>query len=98
MHLFHGITAGQAKRLGKKVQLRKSWEFIKNNEMLLVVEAKFRYNLDLAKKLVDTGESLLIEGNTWGDKYWGMVDGVGHNWLGQILMYVRGEMKRYVAN
>lgn len=31
----------------------------------------------------------LEEGNTWGDRTWGTVDGVGQNLLGHVLMTVR---------
>lgn len=36
---------------------------------------------------------MLIEGNDWGDTFWGMVDGEGENNLGKILMRVREEIK-----
>lgn len=38
------------------------------------------------------GDAELIEGNTWGDRIWGVCDGVGENRLGKILMRVRAEM------
>ncbi|NWN81082.1 NADAR family protein, partial [Bacillus sp. (in: firmicutes)] len=47
----------------------------------------------LKNKLLQTGESILIEGNTWGDKIWGVCNGVGENKLGKILMKVRNELK-----
>ena len=31
----------------------------------------------------------LEEGNNWGDKYWGTVEGEGKNMLGKLLMKVR---------
>ena len=31
----------------------------------------------------------LVEGNTWGDKVWGVCDGVGENNLGKTLMRIR---------
>lgn len=44
--------------------------------------------------LLNTGEAELIEGNTWGDKFWGAVwdkelGWVGQNWLGKLLMEER---------
>lgn len=36
-----------------------------------------------------TGEQQIIEGNTWGDTYWGTCNDVGHNHLGKILMKIR---------
>lgn len=40
-------------------------------------------------KLIATGDSQLIEGNTWGDTYWGVCRGKGQNKLGKLLMKVR---------
>lgn len=36
-----------------------------------------------------TGESILIEKNTWGDTYFGVCNGVGENNLGKDLMSIR---------
>ena len=35
----------------------------------------------------------LIEGNWWGDTYWGVCNGVGENHLGKLLMKIREELK-----
>ena len=43
----------------------------------------------LKEKLLETEDEYLEEGNTWGDKVWGTVNGVGANNLGRILMEVR---------
>lgn len=86
-------TPGQAKRWGKKVPLRPDWQEVKYSIMYDIVLAKFRQHPSLAKKLIETGDAELIEGNTWGDKIWGVCDGVGTNWLGKILMEVRGKLK-----
>ncbi len=85
---------GLAKRLGKLVPMRDDWENIKYNVMLEIVRAKFAQHPDLAQKLLATGSATLIEGNNWGDKIWGAVDGVGKNWLGKILMQVRDELRQ----
>lgn len=34
----------------------------------------------------------LIEGNTWGDTFWGVCRGKGENNLGKILMRLRSEL------
>ena len=36
----------------------------------------------------------LVEGNTWGDRYWGRVGGEGRNRLGITLMRIRGDIRR----
>lgn len=91
---FIDITPLQAKRLGKKVELRKDWEEVKVNIMKEVVRCKFFQNLNLAEKLLQTGDAELIEGNKWRDYFWGMCNGKGKNNLGKILMEVREEVKK----
>lgn len=58
-----------------------------------IVRAKFEQNPDLRQKLLSTGSEELIEGNTWGDTFWGVCKGSGQNWLGRILMFVRDEVR-----
>jgi len=41
---------------------------------------------------LDTGKSELIEGNTWGDTFWGVSGVIGQNNLGKILMKIREEL------
>ena len=60
-----------------------------------IVRAKFVQNPELAQKLIATGNAYLEEGNTWGDKVWGTVNGSGANNLGIILMKVRNELAEY---
>jgi predicted NAD-dependent protein-ADP-ribosyltransferase YbiA (DUF1768 family) len=54
---------------------------------------KFFSDPELNEMLQATGDAELIEGNTWGDKYWGVCRGEGQNKLGKILMRVREEMR-----
>ena len=61
--------------------------------MLEIVRSKFKQNKDLAKKLIETGDAYLEEGNWWGDKIWGVCNGEGENRFGKILMQVREELK-----
>jgi ribA/ribD-fused uncharacterized protein len=71
------------------------WHQRKFEIMLGFVRDKFYRNDDIAEQLVSTGDELLVEGNTWGDRYWG-VDPIGSsngkNRLGQVLMQVRTEL------
>ena len=78
-----------AKRYGRQIKLREDWEKVKVDIMRNIVMHKFIQNPDLKKKLIDTDNIQLIEGNKWGDKFWGTVDGVGKNYLGIILMDTR---------
>ena len=90
---FTDLNPSEAKKLGRRVQLRTDWEQVKIQIMYEIVLAKFKQNPDLAALLLNTGEAHLEEGNTWGDKIWGTVNGVGANNLGKILMRVRSEIK-----
>jgi len=57
--------------------------------MYEVVSAKFLQNPPLMFKLIHTDDQELIEGNSWGDTYWGVCRGSGQNKLGKILMAIR---------
>ena len=57
-----------------------------------LLRQKFAPGTELAKKLINTGDQELVEGNWWGDKFWGVSNGVGHNYLGKILMKIRKEL------
>jgi len=84
-------TAKDAKRYGRKINLRSDWEDVKVDIMYDILKAKFS-NPVLAQKLLDTGDEELIEGNTWGDTFWGVCKGEGENNLGRLLMKVRSEI------
>lgn len=85
-------TPGQAKRLGQKVTLRKDWDLIKIKIMYDINYAKFSQNKRLTCLLIDTKDCELIEGNDWGDTFWGVCNGKGRNELGKILMRIRKEI------
>lgn len=87
-----GMTPGQAKRFGRTLSLRPDWEQIKLTIMRELVSQKFT-DPKLAKMLKATGDQQLVEGNTWGDTFWGVCKGKGQNNLGKILMAVRAGLK-----
>lgn len=89
---FKKLTAAQAKKFGRKVSLRPDWESAKLGIMKEIVDKKFE-DPELADKLLNTGDSFLVEGNSWGDIYWGVCNGVGKNHLGKILMETRNKIK-----
>jgi predicted NAD-dependent protein-ADP-ribosyltransferase YbiA (DUF1768 family) len=57
-----------------------------------LVYLKFANHPELLKQLLATGDEELVEGNGWGDRFWGKVDDIGENNLGKILMGVRREL------
>lgn len=90
---FSNLNPSLAKRKGRHVLLRHDWEKVKDDIMFEICLAKFVQNEDLRQKLLDTGNEYLEEGNTWGDTYWGTVNGKGKNKLGKTLMKVRECLK-----
>ena len=91
--LFSDLYPREAKKLGRRVKLRKDWNDVKDNYMYEICKAKFQQHEDLARKLLGTGDEELVEGNTWNDTYWGVCDGKGKNQLGKTLMRIRDELK-----
>lgn len=85
-------TPGIAKRLGSKVIIAENWETIKVDVMLMLLQIKFQ-EPELRKALRMTDGYELIEGNNWGDTFWGICGGEGQNNLGKLLMKVREEIK-----
>lgn len=91
-------TPGEAKRLGRKCELKPNWEQIKDRVMLIGLFEKFTQNPQLKKRLLETGNAKLIEGNTWHDTYWGVCYGVGANKLGELLMALREDFLNEFIN
>ena len=91
-------TPAQAKKLGKSITIRKDWKEVNLGIMEELLYQKFT-NPYLKKKLLETGSRLLIEGNNWGDEFWGCVWNEkmkrwnGKNNLGKLLMKVRERLK-----
>lgn len=82
-------SPAQAKRLGHTLHLRADWDAVRVQIMWTVCMDKFSRNVDMRHALLFTRHARLVEGNTWGDRFWGGVDGQGLNMLGQVLMSVR---------
>lgn len=97
---FIQLNAGPAKRLGRTVQVRPSWNEMRVDVMRDVVHTKFSSNPDLAEKLIATDDAELIEGNCGHDNFFGdcicpaCAKIPGENWLGKILMDEREALKK----
>lgn len=87
---FEGISGYEAKKLGRRVNLRPDWEDVKDEVMLNCLRIKFssRY---MQKRLISVDEPI-VEDNDWGDTYWGRCKGIGENKLGQLLEQVKREV------
>lgn len=89
-------TPKDAKIAGGLIRCRSDWDEVKYEIMYQIVKAKFAQNGDIADMLVGTGSAYLEETNTWYDTIWGVCNGIGTNWLGEILMRVREEIKHSI--
>jgi ribA/ribD-fused uncharacterized protein len=87
-------TPAEARRLGKTLKgIREDWEQVKVEIMEYLLRQKFGQVLQLKQKLINTGDAELIEGNTWGDTFWGVSKSKGQNQLGKLLMKLRDEYR-----
>ena len=87
-------TPGKAKRMGRVIVIRPDWDDIRVQVMDDIVFAKFDQNPSLKQRLLDTEDAELVEGNHWGDDFWGVPHGRhGENHLGKILMSVRSRLR-----
>ena len=77
LKIAQATKPAKAKKMGRKVNLRKDWEDVKIQVM----------------ENVATGDEELVEGNPWGDRYWGVCNGSGKNKLGKLLMKIRKELQ-----
>jgi ribA/ribD-fused uncharacterized protein len=89
----HLPTANQAKKAGRRVTIRPDWEAVKVEIMRGLLREKFAQEPDRTV-LLGTGRRELVEGNWWGDRFWGQSPlGNGENWLGRLLMEIREELR-----
>lgn len=91
LHIASAHSAFEAKRRGNAVEIRKDWDNVKVEIMRGILKEKFKHP-EMKQKLIDTGTAELIEGNWWGDTFWGTCNGKGQNWLGKLLMEIRKEL------
>lgn len=61
--------------------------------MKVALWAKFKQP-EMAKRLLDTKDTALVEHNTWRDDFFGVHNGMGQNHLGRLLM----ELRMYLRN
>ena len=90
-NIRQAATPGQAKRLGSQAPMRPEWHNVKLEVMENLVRRKFQHP-ELKALLLATKNEELVEGNYWGDTFWGVCRGKGENHLGKILMKIRSEL------
>ncbi len=90
--VMYSRSPGSAKHVAKSFPKRWDWDEVKLGVMAELLRLKFMIP-DLREKLLATGDEDLIEGNTWGDTYWGVCRGIGQNHLGILLMELRSSLR-----
>jgi ribA/ribD-fused uncharacterized protein len=95
MCIISAKSPGKAKKIGRTVTVREDWEDVKVEIMLKLLRLKFKH-YRLKQWLLNTGDAILIEGNSWHDTFWGIDNKTcrGDNVLGVLLMLVREELKQ----
>lgn len=71
--------------------MRPDWNEVRVDVMRQCLLSKFSSE-DLSSRFLLTGDRQLVEGNHWGDRFWGVDDRTwqGLNHLGELLMEIRG--------
>jgi ribA/ribD-fused uncharacterized protein len=86
-------TPATAKKLARSVLMREDWETVKIPIMRDLLREKFSQEPERTI-LLETDQAELVEGNWWGDAFWGQCPlGTGQNWLGKLLMEVRDDLR-----
>jgi ribA/ribD-fused uncharacterized protein len=83
--VLDAVTAAEAKKRGRQIKCHPDWDAWKRQCMLNGVLAKFSQHPDLRDQLAATGGEVLVEGNTWGDTYWGAVAEGQRGWSLKLL-------------
>lgn len=85
------LSPGQAKRIGKKVEICPFFLETKLDVMTSILRLKFNQP-KFKELLLATGDCYIEETNNWGDIFFGVCNGIGENHLGKIIMLIRDEL------
>lgn len=90
---FLNKSGSDSKKLAKlhNKYIRSDWDTRKVSVMEELLRIKFSNTL-LRTRLLDTEGEELVEGNWWGDTFWGVCNGEGENHLGKLLMKIRKDL------
>ena len=88
------LSPSQAKYTGRTVDIRPDWDQVKVQVMEKALIAKFSAPNNKSR-LLQTEDSILVEWNNWGDKFWGVDIRTfkGENMLGRLLMEIRSLLR-----
>lgn len=90
-NVFLDCKPNKAKKIGQTLTLRPNWDIIKVPLMKGLLYQKFN-KPEFKELLLGTGDTELVEGNWWGDTFWGVCHGEGKNVLGTLLMELREDL------
>ena len=100
---FATLNPSEAKKLGRKVNLRTDWEEVKYQLMVDVCYEKFKNSKKFREVLLSTENEEIIENTTgWHDNIWGncecpkCINKPGRNLLGKALMEVREKLRNEI--
>jgi len=89
--VYASCSADKAAQKGKEQIPFSGWEEERLDIMESIQQAKFGQNPTLMRKLAETGNRILINGNNKQDTFWGvdLYSWQGENILGIIIMNIR---------
>lgn len=93
--IMEASTPGEAKKIGREIEMIDNWDEIKTGVMRDALRMKFDQWPKYKKYLIQTEKYELIEGNWWHDNFWGNCfcdkceNKPGTNMLGLLLMKLR---------
>jgi len=88
-------SAHEAFKLAQKYfyLVRPDWHDVRLNIMKEILRAKVAQHPYVKKKLLETGDRVIIE-NSWRDDFWGWGENkTGQNMLGKLWMEIRNEIR-----
>lgn len=95
MQILRAASAHEAYKIAEryKKDRRPDWDSMKVQIMREILRAKARQHEYVRRKLLETGDRVLVE-NSWRDDYWGWgPNRDGQNMLGRLWMEVRTELR-----
>lgn len=93
--ILHASSAHNAFKIAEKNKehRRADWDEVKESVMKRILFAKVYQHEYVKRKLLDTGDRILVE-DSWRDNVWGWgADKKGKNLLGKIWMEIRTQLR-----
>lgn len=91
--ILETLEPKDVRRIGRRLpDLREDWDTVRISVMEGLLRQKFASGSTLGNLLIGTRTANLVEGNWWGDRFWGVCEGSGENNLGKLLMKIRADL------